>query len=130
VKLSYQAIKLIFYSLVIYIETNFSEKIQINTITPFSTLKSSLNVLINTNYSNLYSSLIKYQCVYGNSKSDAFLLNFQFNCTFTKVSPNSGFNISLILVSNLKNQEIQFSQNSLPFYFMGLKLFILNSRFH
>jgi hypothetical protein len=98
----------------------------INNISPFSTLKSTLNVMINSNYSNLYSSLIKYQCVYGNSKSDAILLNNQFNCTFNKISPNSGFNVSLIIVSNLKNQEILFSQNSLLFYFMGLKLFYLS----
>jgi hypothetical protein len=102
------------------------ENISILAISPFASLKSSLTVLISSNFSNIYGSLIKYQCVYGNSRSDTIFISNQFNCSITKLSSNSVFNISLMMISKLKNQEILFSINSLPFYFMGLISFKLN----
>ena len=91
---------------------------------PFASLKSTLQPLMNVNYSNIYGSSVSYKCLYGDSKSEAILQNNEFNCTFNKIGSNTyGLNASILIVSSLKGNELLFSSNQQEFFFMSKKFF-------
>ena len=101
---------------------HFLEKISIQSIVPFATLKSTLNPVLNVNYLNIYGSSVSYKCLFGNSKSVAILQNNLFNCTFDKIGSNSySLNASILVISTLKNNELLLSSNQQEFFFLSKK---------
>ena len=111
-----------FYSLIYH----FLEKISIQSIVPFATLKSTMNPVLNVNYLNIYGSSVSYKCLFGNSKSVAILQNNQFNCTFDKIGSNAySLNASILVVSTLKNNELLLSSNQQEFFFLSKKSILI-----
>jgi len=104
----------------------FVDKISIFSITPFSTLESGIRVLLNTSLNFNYDSTFK--CIFGSNKFNAKKISTnEFECNITKgISNQYGTNITLDILSNIKNVQIPFSQNSVEFYFMSLNIFFFH----
>jgi hypothetical protein len=103
---------------------NNLEKINISSILPFSTLKSVQMVTLNSSISLNYDSY--YKCSFGGQTSNAQLTGKQFLCNLTKSGSLAYFtNVTLLIVSKVKETTLILSDNSLEFYFLSKRSYLI-----
>eukprot|EP01080_Neovahlkampfia_damariscottae_P009149 gene9149-1237_t len=103
------------------IDIMVNDVINITSVVPFATIEKNFTVELNSDYDNLYNHSVYYQCNFGSKRSNATLIGKNvFMCIIEK--EGSGIystNISLIMISKLKNFEVFISKAPLLFYFLN-----------